>query len=42
MRELARLGLSVVAVVQVVEHAKLLGARHLRMHQGKLLSEGST
>jgi putative ABC transport system ATP-binding protein len=42
VRELARRGLSVVAVLHVIEHAKLLGTRHLRMHQGKFLSEAST
>jgi putative ABC transport system ATP-binding protein len=39
VRGLAEHGLSVVAVLHVVDHARLLGTRHLRMRQGKLVDE---
>lgn len=39
IRRLSGLGLSVVAVLHIPEHARLLGDRHLRMHAGRLAAE---
>ncbi len=42
VRQLACDGLSVVAVLHVPEHARSLGDKHLRMHDGRLEPEEST